>query len=180
MAEVTLEALLAARDDRTQVMQNYFDSGIGSMVIATMNIPGAIKSSTLISRAFDLAMQDLLAELGSEQLLLLRKEVQETGPYALFLIKGATTSAQMKERLIVFEDSHPIGRLLDLDVKLKNGSLISRKNLGYPARRCFLCEQDANLCRKRGTHTVKELSVFTKQHLHSYVKTSSSYHPIDL
>jgi holo-ACP synthase CitX len=113
-------------------------------------------------------------------LLLLRKEVQETGPYALFLIKGATTSAQMKERLIVFEDSHPIGRLLDLDVKLKNGSLISRKNLGYPARRCFLCEQDANLCRKRGTHTVKELSVFTKQHLHSYVKTSSSYHPIDL
>ena len=177
MATVRLQEILASRDLREQTVEEFFSEGIDSMVVATMNIPGSEKNSLIISRAFDMAMQDLFSELGSGQLLPLQKTSAETGPCAMFLIEGGNTVQGMKQQLVQFESTHPIGRWLDLDVKQKGDTAVSRASLGLPERTCFLCGEKSTVCRRNPTHTVKELCSFTSDHLKSYVAGNASYHP---
>jgi holo-ACP synthase len=179
MAPVSLAQLLAARDARKALLEGFFASGLPSLVVATMNIPGSVKSSALICRAFDLALQDLLVELGSGQLLLLCKEAPATGPYAVFSIAEGIAARSMKRQLTAFEDDHPIGRWLDLDVWLEDGTSLGRKELGMKPRRCFLCGEPALSCRRNATHTIGELRAFTKEHLQSYVSNSGLHRPIN-
>lgn len=177
MASVSLQAILAERDQREQTVEGFFSEGIDSMVVATMNIPGSEKNSMLISRAFDMAMQDLFSELGSGQLLPLKKSSPETGPCAMFLIEGGNTPQAMKQQLVQFESTHPIGRWLDLDVKQKNGGAVSRASLNLGERTCFLCAEKSTVCRRNKTHSEKELAAFTSEHLQTYVSRNNSYHP---
>ncbi|MGE4585323.1 MAG: citrate lyase holo-[acyl-carrier protein] synthase [Sphaerochaeta sp.] len=180
MADVSLAELLAGRDARTQMVEAYFTSGLPALVVATMNIAGPHKSSNLICRAFDLALQDLFVTLGSGQLLLLHKEAPASGPFAIFFIRQTTTAERMKELLVDFETNHPIGRWLDLDVKLRNGTSLGRKEIGHASRRCFLCNEEATVCRRNATHTIEELEAFTQDHLSTYVSNSGFYRPINL
>jgi len=177
MARVSLETILASRDKREKTVNELFSRGIDSLVVATMNIPGSEKNSTLISRAFDMAIQDLFAELGSGQLLPLEKNSLETGPYAMFLIEGGNTPQDMKQQLVEFESTHPIGRWLDLDVKQKNKELINRASLGIGERTCFICGEKTTICRRNKTHSEQELVSFTSEHLQAYVTFNNSYHP---
>lgn len=55
------------------------------------------------------------------------------------------------------EETHPLGRLFDVDVYDEAGSGISREELGSPVRKCLICEKDAKLCGRSRSHTVKEL-----------------------
>lgn len=175
-----LQAILAAREERSRRIEQLFSSGLSSIVTATMNIPGQEKTSMLINRAFDLALQDLFIEFGSDQLFLLQKDSCKAGPYAIFLIKDTIQPLQMKIELVTFETTHPIGRWLDFDVYPQKGSLLGRKNLNLPQRRCFLCDEEATICRRTATHSVQELYSYTEKNLRAYVKYSGIHRSISL
>ncbi len=180
MEQTNLHSILAAKEERSARIEHLLGDGSSSLVAATMNIPGPRKSSNLINRAFDLALQDLLVELGCSHLFLLHKESGLAGPYALFLIKDTIQPLQMKARLVAFENTHPIGRWLDLDVYLKKGTVLGRDELDLPRRRCFLCDEEATVCRRTAKHSLEQVCAFTEQNLQAYVQTSGIHHPNSL
>ena len=62
--------------------------------------------------------------------------------------------------MVALEERHPYWRLADLDVLwLEAGEVqsISREALGYPRRRCFLCDKEAKLCGRSRTHSVEAI-----------------------
>ena len=66
---------------------------------------------------------------------------------------------EVKRACCEIEDSHPHGRLMDIDV-LSGGdrlSILSRTEVGLPERRCLLCERPARECIRAGRHTTDEL-----------------------
>jgi len=63
----------------------------------------------------------------------------------------------VKKITIHVEETPPLGRLFDIDVYDKAGNGIGRAELGYPVRRCLICEKDAKLCGRSRSHTVEEL-----------------------
>lgn len=173
-------SILSARENRAQKRERLFNGKCSSLVTATMNIPGPIKSSSLINRSFDLALQDLFVELEGCQLFLVEKESNAAGPYAIFLIENSIQPLDMKSLLVNFETTHPIGRWLDLDVYLDKDTLIKRSSLNLLERTCFLCNENATICRKQGNHSLQALCSYTMKHLKAYVATNGIYHPNSL
>lgn len=79
----------------------------------------------------------------------------------------------IKENLCLLEDSVALGRLFDIDVIQTDGMKISRTDLGFSTRKCLICNQEAFVCSRARTHSVKELleqecqimtNYFAKQH----------------
>ena len=62
----------------------------------------------------------------------------------------------VKRAAVALEDSHPLGRLFDLDVIGPDGPL-SRTEIGAPERRCLLCDRPARLCMRGHRHSYQEL-----------------------
>ena len=54
------------------------------------------------------------------------------------------------------EETHPLGRLMDIDVVGAEGP-VSRADIGLAPRRCLLCERDARYCMRAKSHTREEL-----------------------
>lgn len=55
------------------------------------------------------------------------------------------------------EVSRPIGRLWDIDVLDAQGRILSRLDIGLPARRCLLCRQPAKICARQRRHGSEQL-----------------------
>lgn len=71
----------------------------------------------------------------------------------------------IKKQMIEFEDTHELGRFLDLDVYATNrSSSLSRDTL----RKCYLCDLPAFVCQKNKTHTQDELESYYINKVQTY------------
>ena len=109
---VTLEQLLQSREDRVQHQTDLLGTHPGkSLLCLTVQLPGAEKrtpASLKIARAgVEAIRQAFLPEF--EELRDL-----ETGYEAYFLL--SLPPEQVKRRACQLEDTHPLGRLMDIDV----------------------------------------------------------------
>ncbi len=161
---VCLDDMLRAREIRSYRQYTLLqDHPNQSLLSVTMNIPGAVKSSDLLEKAFLTVVNQIQNSLGSqaigfEKTVFQKTVFQKTGPEYYCLTD--LSAQQLKEKMIVIETASPIGRLMDLDVLWWNeGHLvpISRKYLGYEARQCFICSADAKTCGRSRKHTVLEM-----------------------
>ena len=74
---------------------------------------------------------------------------------------------EVKKAAAELEDTHPLGRLMDLDVIGPEGP-IGRADIGLQERRCLICEKPARYCMRAGSHTHEELMAKIKQLVSSY------------
>lgn len=161
--EIDLPAMLKAREQRFYFQQKLLSkldySDNGSLLLMTMVIPGQIKSSTLLNRAFNVIQKEVLNQLDKNQIIQQLKREENTG--LEFYILSTLSPYQMKEKMIAIEENHPLGRLFDLDIlKLNKQNQIegiSRTQLGFPVRRCFICNKPAKECGRSQHHTIEEL-----------------------
>ena len=63
------------------------------------------------------------------------------------------------------EESHPLGRLFDMDVIAVDGRKADRSELGLGPRPCLICGGPARECARSRTHTVAELQTETDRRL---------------
>ena len=86
------------------------------------------------------------------------------GPY-FFLEIFNKDLISFKKELIILENEHPIGRFIDLDVFQNSIVSISRQDLGFEARQCFLCECDAFYCIRKQKHKVEDIIEHIQDHV---------------
>jgi len=154
---VSLEQMLAAREQRAARQA----AGLGGfdkpLVSMTVVMPGPVKDGPLPRRVLAVALRELEALASARSWPILSREVwwQETGPEAIYVI--AVEPRLLKSFTVELEDQHPVGRLWDLDVIAPGQRMLSRKQLGFPARRCLVCERPAPECARSRRHPLKEL-----------------------
>ena len=165
--DARLAQVLEARDLRWRKLAGYCRLYQGCIVVATMNIPGPEKNNTVVSHAFGRMLQDLERETGSS-LLCLEQDSPPGGPYAFFLDREGRDAEGLKRVLVEFELRHPVGRWIDLDVRKSDLSAVSRVQLGFPERRCILCDHPAKECARSRRHPVEELYQATMRALEAY------------
>ncbi|WP_331836090.1 citrate lyase holo-[acyl-carrier protein] synthase [Erysipelothrix piscisicarius] len=145
MNEVSLEAMLTAREKRAQTIQALKQQFPNQTIISfKLNIPGPIKSTPDYQWAFKQGLIELdqIATCYECQLN------NHTGPEAYYMSHLGPDS--VKESMVMIEDTHPLGRLFDLDVDGK-----SRKDLGLQPRKCLICDDDAHACSRSRKHTLE-------------------------
>lgn len=152
--EITLEQLLAGRDERAAFQKELLKHYGLPLVSFTVNMPGAVKCSTRsirIHAAGVAAIRDALA--GRVAYWKLREPA--TGPEGFFVCD--LPAEDLKRRMCALEEQHPLGRLFDVDVLRVSGTQVSREELGFPKRRCLICGADGAACTRGRAHPLPEL-----------------------
>lgn len=167
---VTLDELLNARSLRaerqTALLSKCTDDCC--LVSFTLNIPGEVKQSAILNMVFEAGLNDLRSsfEQQIEEQSVLTK--MHTGSEAMLVLHG--TAEETKQIALWIEQRHPLGALFDIDVLRRSGRAVSRRDLGYPARRCLLCEKEAKQCARSRAHTLEELRNKIAQMIFRYVR----------
>jgi len=94
------------------------------------------------------------------------------GPYSLFML-DRVDSNQIKKRMVQIEDTHDLGRLIDIDV-YEQSKTLHREH----SRKCYLCDEVASVCVRNQTHQLEEIEKHISNQI-SYYFQSLLYHEID-
>ena len=160
---ITLQELLDSRDRRARRQGELLSQFPGrALLCLTVQLPGPEKRNALsleIARAGVEAIEKRFNPVFKETNDL------ETGFEGFFIVDGQPL--EVKRAAAELEDTHPLGRLMDLDVIGPEGP-IGRADIGLAERRCLICEKPARYCMRAGSHTHEELMAKIKQLVSSY------------
>ncbi len=155
--QVTLMELLDARENRVVHQRELLDQYGGILVSATLNIPGPVKDKVHYRKALELGMEKLEKFISPD--VVLHREIRHlhTGSEGYLLLDEEKMDLRsVKEAAIAVEEADALGRLFDMDVMNKDRG-ISRRELGYPGRKCLLCGEDAKVCARGQRHPMDKL-----------------------
>lgn len=156
--DVTLEAMLAARDARAarqrQLLARFKNACLITFTVVT---PGAAKRTPESERLFRAGLKALGDFLRRYELVPLRFETNcpETGYEAYLVLK--TEPSFLKMELCKLEASAPYGRLWDFDVLDSSGKPVAREDVGLPPRGCIVCGKPGRACASRQLHPTEDV-----------------------
>lgn len=151
---ISLEQVLESREARA-AYQNTLLNGYGLPLISfTVNTPGPQKAGEKPQRIFNAGVLDVRERLAGKILYSKLKDLP-TGPEGFFVVEMDAREA--KAIACQIEGSHPLGRLMDLDVIDVNRQLISREAIGLPPRGCIVCGKPGPGCARSRAHSLDEL-----------------------
>ncbi|MBT9521355.1 MAG: citrate lyase holo-[acyl-carrier protein] synthase [Dechloromonas sp.] len=152
------DKLLAAREARQELLCRALSAGRPATLFVSLNLPGPDKSPPGATGLFRRGCAQIAEAFPGS--LLLATDRDALGHFALRVVDADPLA--VKRLCIELEQSHPAGRLLDLDVYASETVQIGRASLGLPARRCLLCDQPAVDCMRTQRHAIGE--VIAKAH----------------
>lgn len=153
--EITLDLLLASRDERSRYQRELMESHPNlTLACLTVIMPGKIKRNSFSLTVAEAAVESIKAQL-TQSIRLLEERDLETGFEAYVLT--SLPPLELKKQMCVIEDTHPLGRLFDIDVIAHDGVPISRVQVGFAPRKCLLCNNEARYCMRNHTHTQDEI-----------------------
>ena len=155
---VTLNELLASRDSRHAMQQKLLAEHSGkTLVCLTVVMPGSVKRNHLSLVVAHAAVEQMIGsyELGVRNDERLIESDLETG-YEAYLITPLPL-LEAKRIAVQIEDTHPLGRLFDIDIIDKDGVPVSRDRVGSRPRRCLVCDREARYCMRMRWHTQEEI-----------------------
>ena len=158
-APVDIMQMLDARERRAHTQQQLLEQLNPCVLVSiTLNIPGPVKNSEVITTVFASVISELDAALASFERFHQEDFSLSTGLEYYRVFSG--DALEVKRVVAQFEEGHPLGRLLDIDVVEMAGETptpISRTALGMSPRRCFICNEEAKVCARSRKHTVLEM-----------------------
>lgn len=188
---ITLNELLASRDARHATQQKLQAEHSGkTLVCLTVVMPGSVKRNQQSLTAAHAAVEAMrkafavkenkglspletpenpepLAPLESPAPTLLELDL-ETG-YEAYLITPLPL-LEAKRIAVTIEDTHPLGRLFDIDVINTDGIPVARNDIGEKPRRCLVCEHEARYCMRMRWHTQEEIWAKINEMVDLYTK----------
>ncbi|MGX7412776.1 citrate lyase holo-[acyl-carrier protein] synthase [Enterococcus caccae] len=156
---ITLMNMLNAREKRVTIQQELLTKHpTRTLLSATMNIPGPVKTNEQLRHAFLTVIKEIKTLFPPEKMVAHKHRELKTGSEYYLVLNE--TPEELKKKLIEIEETHLYGRLMDLDVVyLKDQILrsISRTELNHKSRTCFICEEEAKICGRQRQHSVEEM-----------------------
>lgn len=151
---VTSEELRAARDRRVLEKWELLSAGDGSCLVEfSLNIAGAVKVFPFARTAFREELRELQEKLGRFSIKSTKICEEPTGDHAFFLLDSP--EIPVKQFLVSIEESHPLGRLFNLDVCGLGGVSVKRQDLHLLPRTCLVCGGNANICQAKKRHSME-------------------------
>ncbi len=166
--EITLDQLLASREERASFQKELLKGYPGkTLVCLTVIMPGKVKRNLQSLVVAQAAVTALVTAFG-DSMLKLRLRDLPTG-YEAYLVTPLSNE-EAKKVTCRIEDTHPLGRLFDLDVIDADGIPVPRESVGLSARKCLICDNEARYCMRNRTHTMDELAAKIDEMIESYVR----------
>ena len=157
---VTQEDVLAAKESRMQFRQKILTRYGKVLICFSLNIPGVVKQFRMSQLAFEEGKSSIVNQLERIRAEIVYQKIAGDllGEYAFFAVEAEPET--VKHAMIEIEDFDQYTRIFDIDVVKPDGTELSRVDLGYRPRRCFLCSESAHICAARSRHTKEETVEF--------------------
>lgn len=161
--------ILNAREERVcfqeEVMDRYKNN---TLISVRVNYPGA-KKNTALSRNIYFAIEKIILDIFKYYIRLTFFRITAEGPVGIFIVNR--NSKVIKQLCMKVEDSHPIGRFVDIDVYdgFTRKSL-SRTGFGASPRKCYLCDNIAQECVRNRTHDIEKIIKYMEEVNEKFVK----------
>ena len=166
---VTSGELRAARDRRVlKKWELLTPGGEICLVEFSLNIAGAVKTFPFARAAYREEVRELSDRLSRFSVLKTEVYEKNTGDCAFFLLKSQ--AIQVKKFLVSIEESHPLGRLFNLDVCGPDGASVKRHDLGLLPRTCLVCGEDAHICTEKKSHSMELIQWQTAKLFHEFFR----------
>jgi holo-ACP synthase/triphosphoribosyl-dephospho-CoA synthase len=153
------ESILKAKEERWAkklAMAKFLDSAglseTASLAVLTLRMPASLR---LASEFADTALSlhsSFTRSLREHGITLFREEFRVGGDGPESYFAAGLDPVGLKRLAAAWEIDHPWGELADLDVMDARGNPVGRSELGYPARKCLVCEEDAAVCSTGRIH----------------------------
>ena len=142
--EISLDELLASREARRDFQDELLRRYPGkTLVCLTVVMPGSVKRNTQSLIVAQAALSALIARFGSDMTAMQVRDLA-TG-YEAYLLTSLSP-LEAKRAVCHIEETHPLGRLFDLDVMTRAGEPVSRADIGPAPRRRPPCDPPAGAC----------------------------------
>lgn len=172
---ITLHELLTSRDARHAMQTKLLAEHSGkTLVCLTVVMPGNVKrnhQSLCAAHAAVEAMREAfhLNDMSdAEREAVLTERDLNTG-YEAYLVTPLPL-LEAKRIAVTIEDTHPLGRLFDIDVINTDGIPVARNDIGEKPRRCLVCEHEARYCMRMRWHTQEEIWTKINEMVDLYTK----------
>lgn len=157
---------LKAREKRILKVKSFFkDNPNKSLILIKANMPSFLINTPINYYLIKIFLNILLNHLQIAEVIHFDSD---DGPYFFVILNNQDT--EIKKQLINIENTHELGRLIDLDYFIDGNSSISRSKFNYPPRKCFLCDKDAFICIREQNHSKEEISNFIHTSFLNYMK----------
>ncbi len=159
------EQILTAREEKINLISQLFNSyPRSSLITIKVNRPGLKNQVTdyfILKIFYNLIIKNF-------QIITAKLNNSFDGPFYTIVLKDKNRDYKLK--LIELEETHPLGRLIDLDYFDQSDRSLSRTELNLPLRKCFLCNNPAFVCARNKTHKVAQLTHFIDNKFKTYFK----------
>ncbi len=169
MPQVTLEQILSSREERVEIQRSLLCVHKCPVITFTMNIAGPVKRSSLIERAFFEGAKSLLKKIPPEEILCREIFVKDTG--CEMFVSADKDPQILKQMCVEIEETHPLGRIFDMDVTDTQGVKLSREK----ERGCIVCSAPGRYCSAGRIHTAGEVWTATKRIMDSYFLSRDAF-----
>ncbi|MDD3404265.1 MAG: citrate lyase holo-[acyl-carrier protein] synthase [Hespellia sp.] len=161
--EVTLPQMLDCRERRAEKQTDYLHTYHMPVISFCMNIPGPVKTTPELCEIFleGVALINHALEKESIHIMDSLTYHEPTGDEYILCI-DCSDAEHIKALMTDIEESHPLGRLFDIDVIGVDGIKLSRSGF----RKCFLCDRQAQECASSRRHSVREMQDAIEQKIH--------------
>lgn len=166
--KVQVTDMMAAREARAFRQQELIRKYEKNLICFTLNIAGPVKNSDLIQQTFEEGAECIFNQLRVRGIAVLfyEKTHKATGNEAFIVVD--CDIIKIKCIMSEIEDTHPLGRLFDIDVLACDGTKMERGEVGLGERRCLICGGPVHRCSSRRVHPLEELQKKTVQMMEEY------------
>ncbi|MDD3344475.1 MAG: triphosphoribosyl-dephospho-CoA synthase CitG [Sulfurospirillaceae bacterium] len=152
----TLHEILQAKEERVQRQHYLLERFAGSSLISlSINMPGAVKVNPETLAIFDVAEAYITKECNPRYN---EKRINFAGVEAFFVCQKEAMA--LKQLTCKIEMEHPLGRFMDIDVLTPSKEVLSRSDLGFAKRKCYICDNEAFMCARAQAHSLFELQAY--------------------
>ncbi|WP_331774275.1 citrate lyase holo-[acyl-carrier protein] synthase [Sulfurospirillum sp. 1612] len=156
------EQILEAKEARARRQKEMIATYHLPLISISINIPGREKSSHDARVIFEAALHEI-----KQQKFHIMTEINLNTPSGFEAIFCVHANAhELKNAMISIEETHLLGRFMDLDVMDEQGMILSRAAQLSAKRTCYLCDRPAIVCAREQTHSLAALL----RHIHEKVE----------
>lgn len=153
----SFDNILRGREERAEHISRYL---VNHEVVISLkaNIPGDNKNiylAYLIINAFSFLVKEFNNNIYDYNF-------NDDGPYLIIPIKFGKANL-IKSQTVNIEETHPLGRFVDIDIYTKNENISRNKK-----RSCYLCSNLAAECIREKKHSFDELIEYIKKNVDEY------------
>ena len=160
--QITLAELLDAREERARCQKRMIAEHGFPLISFTMNIAGPTKNSPLIERAFAEGVRRINKIIGNYFVAERFESHTKCGPMLICSVR--CDALELKSKLVKIEDTHPIGRLFDMDVITSSAEHMTRPT----ERGCIVCGASGRACAAGRLHKLADILRITEKILSDY------------